>query len=159
MYCTLPCGRKVVTRLWFIILLRFWCRKWGQTIGLQTLGTGQSEAKSGVRKRCKVELRVSKLHTLTPLWLMSPMYFCKTILMLPAALQNGEHSFYRGRLLAKPKAFHNGGYFDLYLITGFLCYLFKVWEVVFQIFYYAYALLKIWIFSYGWQAFSYILSH
>lgn len=54
---------------------------------------------------------LQKLHTLTLFWLMSPMYFCKTILMLPAALQNGEHSFYRGRLLAKPKAFHNGGYF------------------------------------------------
>lgn len=54
---------------------------------------------------------LQKCHTLTLFWLMSPMYFYKTILMLPAALQNGGHSFYRGRLLAKLKAFHNGGYF------------------------------------------------
>lgn len=68
---------------------------------------------------------LQKLHTLALFWLMAPMYFCKAILVLPAALQNGGHSFTVEDCSQNWKLFIMAAILDLHLITGFLSYLLK----------------------------------
>lgn len=77
-------------------------KHWGQV----QVGKVRNEKAVQGRAQC-----LQQIHTLTLFWLMSPMYFCKNILVSAAALQNGGRSFYHGRWLAKVKVFHNGGSF------------------------------------------------